>query len=347
MRILEVGLTDLLKRNYPDEVDFVSTRVRWKEANNYSRNEHLWRSIKKNFQAALLSLKEKFSQRNYDVVVVRALGPTMNPRYGPDVWFQQAMGMALRSFIKIHCGKKGTRLVVLDITDHMTIHPRDKYFLKRADLYFKRELALNKYQSLEAILPFYHDVGRCVYEDWYQEYLQKLRPLPLGAPQAGTQISTNFSLKKWDLFYSGGDRKVWMRQALSEWLRVCEEAGLKVYFPQERIPKEEFLNAITQSWVTISPSGTGWDCYRHYEIPWQGSIPMLTTPGIFRYAPTLHNESCFILDPQNFSIDWMVSLFRDKEHLRKMTIQAQEHFLQYHSEEAIGRYIRQEIEKLF
>ena len=63
-----------------------------------------------------------------------------------------------------------------------------------------------------------------------------------------------------------------------------------------RLSLPEFYQRAARAWLVWSPEGLGWDCFRHYEAPACGSVPVINQPNIERHQPLVHGEHAFYYD---------------------------------------------------
>ena len=66
-----------------------------------------------------------------------------------------------------------------------------------------------------------------------------------------------------------------------------------------RLSQTEYWKRMSQAWLTWSPEGLGWDCFRHYEAPLAGSIPVINSPTIVRYVPLIDGVHAFYYQPDD------------------------------------------------
>ncbi|NNC89253.1 MAG: glycosyltransferase family 1 protein [Akkermansiaceae bacterium] len=244
--------------------------------------------------------------------------------------------IALRSRSKV--------LVVVDLGDDRTIARRDAWFLRRCALYFKRELAADVMNSLQLVVPWWTHIGLACFTPRVQDWARKLRPIPLGIP--GPPPDPAGRQKKHDIFYCGTNRTMhFIRLEVEKVLeRLEKDHGVKVCFPKERIPRKEFAEAIADSWISISPSGVGWDCFRHYEVAAGGAALLLSVPTIRWHRPLRDGKHClYFLDGEDLE-ERILELLPDKERIAKLSAAGREHVLRWHTFGAIRKYIFGEIE---
>ena len=341
MRILEIGFSPWLKNAFPDSVEFIDTRLRWE-------NTRIYQPTKKGKIAAAAALFGQFRRalslaknQNYDAVVARALA-SENAHNPVRFAAMKLLGQALYSLI-VYATRDRVPLAVVDMTDHRTIHPRDLRLLKRCDLYFKRELADNRWNSLETILPRGLCLGATTSSFEYRTLIDKLRPISLGIDPA-TPPSVDPAAKQYDVFYSGTRyHGIPARDDAADLIGEFGRLGLRVFAPQSRLSPEDFRKAINETWLSISPGGVGWECYRHLEIGLFGSCPLLNYPSNFGYMPYVEGETAFYYQNAKTLRALVPKLLADKDALHAVTTRAQKHVLDWHTFPRLADYIRNEL----
>jgi hypothetical protein len=344
-KVLEIGFQPLLKNAFPDSVTFIDTRLRWSDVHTYQVNQaSLSVKIKRLASSFMHAMRLALTQ-DYDAVVTRCLGPVNS--YGRPWWTYfvgRSIGWALERLVLFAARGSRVCLVVLDQTDHSTIHPRDLRLARASDLYFKRELADNLWHSLESILPRGASAGTTSQSPLGVSLCLKLRPLPLGIDESAIGQPVPSAEKRYDIYYSGTSSHIPVREDLIGILVALEQRGWRVFAPQTRLTFEEFRTAVRQSRLCLSPSGIGWDCYRHYEVLAFGSVPAMNFRPVRSIAPLRHGRECFYFDPQDDLITQIEGwLNLSNERLDEIIASAQQRLRSYYTLDAIARYIMGEI----
>jgi hypothetical protein len=116
-------------------------------------------------------------------------------------------------------------------------------------------------------------------------------------------------------------------------LRVLANSGIVVDIAEQRLDYPEYMRRMCQAWLTWSPEGLGWDCFRHYEAPLAWSIPVMNSPTITRHAPLIADEHAFYYQPDDpTSLGRTInSALADKDRLKKMATLARAHVIANHS----------------
>ena len=186
--------------------------------------------------------------------------------------------------------------VGIDLGDTFGIRAHNSSLIDRSVVYFKRELPVDKWQVFFRSAHWDLPGSRWRRKKPAQRRLEKLRPITL---TAGPWASPGAAEKTADIFFAGqvdGNSTV-RADGLKELLALRQE-GIVVDVPEARIEHDEFRRRLAGAWLAWSPSGLGWDCYRHYESGLLGTVPVINNPTIIRHAPLIHGEHCFYYAPE-------------------------------------------------
>ncbi len=231
------------------------------------------------------------------------------------------------------------RMIAVDRSDSFGLPRHTFCLLDRVDAFYKRELPYDHWQvffgSGHRRLP-----GRTfrLKNRWLRR-VSKLRPIGLALPtRQARQAEAAFADEKTsDVFFAGtisGNSSV--RAAVPELIDKLKSAGVGVDVPDGPLPIEEFMRRCAGAWITLSPEGLGWDCYRHMEAALAGSVPLVSAPTIDRYRPLIIGEQCLCYFPDEDRIASVVTAaLADKGRLRAMALSAREHVRRHHTESAI------------
>jgi hypothetical protein len=164
--------------------------------------------------------------------------------------------------------------------------------------------------------------------------IARLRPWSIGFSTDAPELpSADFPEKTIDLFVSlavSGSSTVRM-QGLAE-LRELAARNPRIFIADRRMPKPEFLATMSRAWLTWSPEGFGWDCFRHYEAAALYSVPVMNQATIVRYRPLRPGEHAFYYDadvPGSLGSAIEAAL-GDRDRLKKMAIAAHDHVAAFH-----------------
>ncbi len=348
MATLELGFQPLLRERFPDRTLFIDTRFRWRDTRSYDRRREGPARRLLGLARALGRAGWVSHRQPYDVVVSRCLGPVNSEGQS---WAGHAarvvMGAVFRSLVLYAARGGRVKLAVLDQTDHISIHPRDRKLLRRCQLYFKRELADNHWHTLEAVLPRGACAGATRHLPAGVALRAKLRPFSLGIEVAAITRPLPDREKAYDLFYAGTAAGIPVREGLDAVLAAVAGMGWRVFAPRERLTSDGFREAVRRSRLCLSPGGVGWDCYRHYEVVAYGSLPVMNYRPTQSIAPFRHGCECFYYDPQGDLTGRLDEWLRlPGERLDRMVAAAQEHLRRHFTFDALAEYVVRELERL-
>ncbi|GJE70298.1 glycosyltransferase [Methylorubrum podarium] len=340
-RILELGLMPLVTAAFPDRTTFLDTRLRWADVRTRAPRSG-------SLPVRLLRLARRVAGigrtclvQDYDIVVARCVGPVNSA--GRPLAVHAALsliGLAFRGLVLFAARGGRVRLAILDVTDHLTIHPRDRAFLRRCDLFFKRELAANRWNTLETVLPRGACAGHARQDPACLALRAKLRPFALGIEAAALRPPVPAAARSHDLFYVGSAQGIAFREAVNAVLPRLAARGWRIHAPAHRLGRDAFAAAIAGSRFCLSPGGVGWDCYRHYEVASLGSVPIFDTRPLAGIEPFLHGREGFYLDPQEDLERALDLLLRtDDAEVDRMTAAAQALVERVYTFDALARYV--------
>jgi hypothetical protein len=238
-------------------------------------------------------------------------------------------------------------VVMLDIGDAPILYPHNAPLLDRSLLCFKRDLPADRYRLLmRTRAPALADSparrsGRLL------PRLDKFRPISSGlAADVIAALPGETVAKTTDIFFAGEiDNASTVRRAGLGELLALKEHGVQVDLPERRLSLPQFLARAAAACLTWSPEGLAHDCFRHYEVAACGSVPVINTPGIERYRPLEDNVHAIYYGVEAGGLRRAVlQALEQKERLRSMGEAARRHVLQFHTHEALARYVLSEAE---
>lgn len=231
-------------------------------------------------------------------------------------------------------------LFVVDFEDEATIHPEDLPLLHACRLYFKRELPVDRWRLLVGALAGRESHTAVRANPRYRALTAKFHPLSLGLPLAETQhsIPTHEIPKTIDLFVAGSlETRSWVRRVGMVELEALRDDGIAVEISLEPLLPATFYRHCAQAYITWSPEGFGWDCWRHYEAAACRSVPLINYPPTERHAPLRQDEHALFYDPSPGGLTRAVlAALADKPKLLAMAGVARAHVLIHHTPEAIA-----------
>jgi hypothetical protein len=123
-------------------------------------------------------------------------------------------------------------------------------------------------------------------------------------------------------------------------LVALRDKGVRVDIPDNALPLDEYLTRIARAWLTWSPEGFGYDCFRTYEAAVCGSVPILNRQTVERYKPLRNGEHCFYYDVEQDNLAATIAhALLDRDRLTSMALEAREFVLAEHTPAALARHI--------
>ena len=233
--------------------------------------------------ASLRRLARALASKDYDLVVVQP--GTFRP------WHLRALS---RSFFRAsalrgefpyfrHFGQEMIRgrirapVAVWDLDEPSFIYRHNVFLLDRAALYFKRELPPDHWRVFMGTLHYKVPTPRFRLEEKNQRRIAKLRPISLGLPLGCERLPDARPVpdeaKTADVFFCGrvNDSTTVRQKGLLE-LLALRDKGYRIDIPDNRVPLDEYLRRCARAWLTWSPEGFGYECFRTYEAAICGSV---------------------------------------------------------------------------
>ena len=241
-------------------------------------------------------------------------------------------------------GKVGPRLAAIDLDDRPIIDNRWFHILDSCVCYFKRELFQNPANSFLYTTPRTECNGNVLYSGKFRYWIDKLRPISLGVTPAFCEQYAKLNVpKKTDVFFAGTVEGRPNRGPGFKQLEGLAKEGFAIDIVQTKIPYEEFVMRCAQAYIVWSPEGLGWDCMRHYEVAVLGSVPLMQSPSIRRYAPLADGEhALYYYIEEDHLARRIREALKNRPRLIEMGLAARRHVLQWHTFEALSRYVIEE-----
>ncbi len=239
------------------------------------------------------------------------------------------------------------RMAVIDMQDTPVIDNSRFQLLNHCVCYFKRELPANPCNAFLYTTAKTEDGTNVLNLKEFRDLVGKLRPISLGVdPEDAKLLAGLENAKKTDVFFSGGLTNHLNRQRGLKQLELLRSQNYSIDISYDRLPRTEFLKRAAQAYLVWSPEGGGWDCYRHYEAALVGSVPLMQTPSIRRYAPLLDEvHACYYgIEGDQLAVR-IRQVLQNRNRLIEMGQAAKQHVLQWHTFEALSRYVIEETER--
>lgn len=345
MLIVEIGDVGLVKSAFPRETMFFNTDSVW-HAEDPGEGRHML-SL-----ASLPLFRRQLTDSGLTLIVVhpkrhapwhpRTILRTLGHRrvLSGDVALLRHLGPYL-------VGRPRVPLALVDTDDPPLIARHNFGLWDRATLFFKRELPADRWRTVMTTGHFDLPTPRMRKLERWRQRIAKLRPISLGLPLGSDADLDGVGLspeKTSDIFYSGlVEGSSTARERGWAELVALKASGVSVDIPEGRVPRRAFYERTARAWLTWSPEGLGYDCFRHYEAAACGSVPMIGQPVNERYAPLLAGEHAIYYDIEPGGLTRAArAALGNKERLRDMALAAARHVRAHHTTQAIGRHIVEE-----
>ncbi|MEQ9815464.1 MAG: glycosyltransferase [Azospirillaceae bacterium] len=338
MRILEIGSNALFHVAAPRQTDFYWSGLTLPKGLPRTRGIGPLR---------LLRLLRAVARGDYDLVVVH---PNLYPVWHPRAWGKIAASFPLTALHRMFAAAapwffrhaRGAPVVLVDQADSFGLQRHVIGMAGAVSLVFKRELPQDKwlvfYRTGHRRLP----TKRFRAMHRFRRIVDKLRPI--GLPPYGPARPIAEPEKTADVFFAGQTfgTSTLREEAIAE-LRALAAEGISVDIPESPLDQAAFYRRLSAAWLAWSPAGFGWECFRHYEAPLTGTVPVMNYPTIHRYAPLADGEHCFFYSPEPGGLAACIrAALADKDRLRAMARAAQAHVLAHHGRRAVADYICRE-----
>jgi hypothetical protein len=318
-RLLEVGQDDLFTSLDDVEADYLGT------GHSITPGRRTTRDIPQ-LAPSLLAYTSRLLRGGYDWVVLPVIDrnwphdPTPMRRH-----FRRAITAFLywkpfgaQETLFRRVTPRRTRVCVMDLYDSPAIHD-DFADAVGATVYLKRNLTVA-------------DRTRYADRDWSLEFL------PFWIRES--EYPSSSPAKDIDLFYAAqpvsGARKGAEKQ-----LPLLEQAGVKVYAPTERLPFEDFMLAMARSYLTLSPEGYGYHCFRHCEAMFLGSVPVINQPAQAMVTDLEDGLNCLLYrDDQPGALQEVVlKALEDKTRLEALGAELKTYAREHYTMPKVGRAV--------
>jgi len=245
--------------------------------------------------------------------------------------------------IPIELSKARIPWALLERNDQCLIREGNHLLFHLASRVFVRELLQNRFEIFQAyrqgadrmrLWPKAFRAGRQVPLD-----IEKIRAISLGW-RPGSILDEPAGEKIHDIIFCGQESLRTPRMAaVHELKESAEREGWKFFYPGE-LGQEEFHRECGRAWLCLSPSGNGWDCYRHYEALLTGSVPLINYPWIERYAPFEDGKHCLFFSVERGHLTAVVrKALQNKDLLRSIAKEGAARVQKYHSHAALRNYL--------
>ena len=296
LKILELGEFALFKRTLPQQTTLVFTGM---NRRSVAGVEH------RAFRPTLLPwLITALRRGEHDLVVCYA---PENPLWDRRAPLPQNLQRLLVRLLKIrslgtYVLRIPTRIpkAVLDCNDACVIRAHNFPLLERCTCFFKRELPVDFSKACVNSVAAYRTPRDVVGSPFFKRHAGKLKPISPGLPPEIVAMAESLRREKTtDIFFAGVSSHSTIRARGMEQLRSLQSEGYRVDVSEGGLSKADYLERCSRAWLTWSPEGYGWDCFRHVESCLCRSVPVISQPTIYRYKPLLNGVHCFHYDVED------------------------------------------------
>jgi len=234
-----------------------------------------------------------------------------------------------------------TPIAVVDTEDHTAVNRHNFFLFPKCRAFFKRELPADHWKVFLKTAHPNLPTARLRRRRFYREAVEKLRPISLGISEAKlAQIPTALAEKTVDVFFAGSTANSSVRARGMEQLLTLRREGYVIDIADTKMTLEAYFARCARAWLTWSPEGYGWECFRHYEAAACRSVPVINQPSIYRYRPLRNGVHCIHYDVEGDGLRTaIVEALRDKPRLAAMAEAAREHVLRHHAQRRLCDYI--------
>lgn len=336
LRILEIGQFCLFKRTLPAQTTLVYT------GESLSRVQGLDAMV---FGVGMIPwLRRGLSSGRWDVVVCHCpVHPAWDTRHG----VLRGMRHLVRRLAKVRTlgthvlgGTIASPLVMLDFNDEPTIPHHVFPLLERCTVYFKRELPADFAKAFLGSAPEMRNHGLAYSSQFFSRNVHKLRPISIAVPESTARLASSIACPKTtDVCFFGSINSTIRRQGLAV-LESLRAQGYAIDVALGGVSGREYFERCAASWLTLSPEGYGWECFRHYEASLCRSVPVMNFPGICRHQPLVDRVHGFLYPIEGDGLrQTLVTALSDKAVLRTMAAEAARHVLAHHTHARIVEHI--------
>jgi hypothetical protein len=229
---------------------------------------------------------------------------------------------------------------MLDYNDEPTIPGHVLPLLDRCTVYFKRELPADHGKAFLDSSPAHRTHRDVMSSAFVARNREKLRPVSAAVPETMVRLALATKADKTtDVFFAGSINSTVRTVGLAQ-LDLLRARGFAVDVCEGGLSTSEYLARSARAWLTWSPEGYGWDCFRHYEASLCLSVPVMNQPGIFRYQPLLEDVHALYYPVEGDGLSNAVAnALPDKPALEARARAARAHVIQHHTHARVVEYI--------
>jgi hypothetical protein len=209
-------------------------------------------------------------------------------------------------------GRSRTPLAVIDSRDGHYVYPWDLPLLEASKLFFKRDLMNWPRRALMPLQNFFT-------EKRIKPHEGKLRPMSMGIEER-LVLPTCRAIKDRDYdIFCGGSENSPLRRTIRE---KCEAMSdrYRVFVARDRIPEEEYQDAIRRSKLVVCVESFGAEIWRLHEAIAAGAIPVASWPYTQFHEPLLPDVHAFYFSFMGDHFERTIAeAMRDQDRLQRMS----------------------------
>jgi hypothetical protein len=336
LKILEIGQFCLFKRTLPEQTTLIFT------GDDFGAVEDLSYRI---FTIGLVpGLFRALARGQWDIVVCYPPTRELWDRKHGLLRALRGLARRVRHFRTLGTytlrSSVGSPVVLLDFHDESTISRDSFALLDRSILYFKRELPVDLAKALRDAAPDLRTGRDVVSSAFFKRNQHKLRPVSPAIPKHTVQLALETKAEKTvDVFFAGLINSTVRTTGLTQ-LKLLQSEGYSVDACEGGLSKAAYLARCARAWLTWSPEGYGWNCFREYEASLCLSVPVKNQPGVLRYQPLQdHVHALYYPAEENGLHDTIVKALAHKPALEAISRAARAHVLGHHTHARVVDYI--------
>lgn len=329
-RIVEIGAHAMMKSAFPDRTRLLWTYQKLSEPLSFYEPfslraaRQVWQQMRTGQIDLIVVWVSPYAPWNF-----RQLKAVFGRPFQPWKSVIRIFGVQALRFVST-----ATPILAIDNEDARTIAAHNLFLLDKAKYFFKRELPVDRWQVFQHTGHPGLPGPRFRSNPENRERIGKLHPISIGVTrQAPVPEYLPFPEKSVDVFAAmtlEGETTV-RDQGIGQ-LRRLADSGVVLDIVERRIEHSEYIERMARAWLTWSPEGLGWDCFRHYEAPLVYTVPVVNSPTIVRYAPLQDGVHAIYYQPDESGSlgDRIMTALADKPRLRLIARAARAHVLKFH-----------------
>jgi hypothetical protein len=329
-RIVEIGCHAVMKSAFPDRTRLLWTYHKLSEPLSFYEPfslraaRQVWRQTRAGQIDLIVVWVSPYAPWNF-----RQLKTVYGRPFQPWKSLIRIFGIQALRFVST-----ATPILAIDNEDARTIAAHNVFLLDKAKYFFKRELPIDRWQVFQHTVHAGLPGARFRSNPKNRRRVGKLHPISIGVTwHEPVPQGPPFLEKSVDVFVAltveGGTT---VRNQGIEQIRQLATTGLVLDIVEGRIEHSQYMERMGRAWLTWSPEGLGWDCFRHYEAPLVYTVPVINSPTIVRYAPLQDGVHAIYYHPDEHGSlgDKIISALADKDRLRLIAQTARSHVLKFH-----------------